>query len=40
MLCTKAPSWDGEIRLPGPLHLAMQVAKDHPAIAMQRRAYA
>lgn len=40
LLCKKAPTWDGEIRLPAPLHLAMQVAKDHPTIAKHRRAFA
>jgi hypothetical protein len=40
LLCKKAPTWDGEIRLPAPLHLAMQVAKDHPVIAMHRRVFA
>lgn len=37
LLCRRAPTWDGHIRLPSPMHLAMQVAGDHPAIEIHRR---
>ncbi|AXM95737.1 RNaseH domain-containing protein [Pseudomonas plecoglossicida] len=37
LLCRNAPLWDGHLRLPGPMHLAMKVAEDHPILEMRRK---
>lgn len=37
LLCRNAPLWDGHLRLPGPMHLGMKVAVDHPILEMRRK---
>ena len=40
LFCRNSPVWEGNLRLPAPMHLARQVANDHPAIGIARRIYA
>ncbi|TNI32143.1 hypothetical protein CF128_21775 [Aeromonas veronii] len=37
LLCRNAPLWDGNLRLPSPMHMAKQVSEDHPLIEINRR---
>lgn len=39
LLCRNAPMWDGNLRLPSPMHMAKQVASDHPRVEINRRIY-
>lgn len=39
LLCRNAPIWDGNLRLPSPMHMAKQIAEDHPRIEINRRIY-
>lgn len=38
LLCRNAPLWDGQLRLPSPMHLGAQIASDHPLVEMKRKA--
>ncbi|RMV46740.1 hypothetical protein ALP09_04763 [Pseudomonas amygdali pv. lachrymans] len=38
LLCRNAPLWDGQLRLPSPMHLGAQIAGDHPNVEMKRKA--
>lgn len=40
LLCRNAPMWEGNLRLPAPMHMARQIAHDHPLIEINRRLYA
>jgi hypothetical protein len=40
LLCRNAPMWDGQLRLPSPMHLGAQIAKDHPLMEMRRKSNA
>ena len=40
LLCRNAPMWEGNLRLPAPMHMAKQVAQDHPLIEINRRMHA
>ncbi|RML93239.1 RNaseH domain-containing protein [Pseudomonas savastanoi] len=40
LLCRNAPLWDGQLRLPSPMHLGAQIAGDHPSVEMKRKAEA
>ncbi|ANB70702.1 hypothetical protein A6033_05215 [Aeromonas veronii] len=37
LLCRNAPLWEGNLRLPSPMHMAKQVSEDHPLIEINRR---
>jgi len=39
LLCRNAPLWEGNLRLPSPMHMAKQVAEDHPLIEINRRVH-
>ncbi|QGZ31213.1 RNaseH domain-containing protein [Stutzerimonas stutzeri] len=38
LLCRNAPLWEGQLRLPSPMHLGAQIASDHPSVEMKRKA--
>lgn len=40
LLCRNAPLWDGQLKLPSPMHLGDQVAGDHPIMEMHRKSEA
>ncbi len=40
LLCRNAPMWDGQLRLPSPMHLGAQIANDHPLMEMRRKSNA
>lgn len=40
LLCRNAPLWDGQLKLPSPMHLGAQVAGDHPMMEMHRKSEA
>lgn len=40
LLCRNAPLWDGQLKLPSPMHLGAQVAGDHPIMEMHRKSEA
>jgi len=40
LLCRNAPLWDGQLKLPSPMHLGAQVANDHPIMEMRRKSEA
>lgn len=40
LLCRNAPMWDAQLRLPSPMHLGAQIAKDHPLMVMRRKSNA
>lgn len=40
LLCRNAPLWDGQLKLPSPMHLAAQIAGDHPIMEMHRKSEA
>lgn len=37
LLCRNAPLWDGQLKLPSPMHLGAQIANDHPIMEMCRK---
>lgn len=37
LLCRNAPLWDGQLKLPSPMHLGAQIANDHPIMEMRRK---
>jgi hypothetical protein len=37
LMCRNAPTWDGHLRLPWPMHIGKQVASDHPIMEMRRK---
>ena len=37
ILCRNAPMWDGHLRRPSPMHLAAQIAGDHPILELRRK---
>lgn len=39
LLCRSAPTWDGNLRLPSPMHMAKQLTEDHPDIEINRRVH-
>lgn len=40
LLCRNAPMWDGQLKLPSPMHLGAVVAGDHPIMEMRRQSEA
>lgn len=40
LLCRNAPMWDGQLKLPNPMHLGAVITGDHPIMEMRRQSKA
>ncbi|MNM47685.1 hypothetical protein D3C81_586570 [compost metagenome] len=40
LLCRNAPMWDGQLKLPSPMHLGAVITGDHPIMEMRRQSEA